>query len=335
MSLWSWEEHRGPAPLSPAVRRSPDPIPWCALCPVFCRNTPSPHGPVANAQCPRGASPCRPHRRGRGPRGSPPLGGEHKAYLSLASATQWWKKPRLLCACPPQCLHQFSAGDALATHVKTPVAPDASPGWTMVWRAWATRVRWARPCGRHDRTLWQQARGLVCQVIEPTGDRTLRTAGERREGSRWCALCRQARRNGTRGRPQKTLPQGGTGRLQPTGAHRPQRGPQRPHAPAPSPEPPDTAPPLATHELPAPPLAACQTSLRRRWAAYRRRTHRYAKTTGRLPARFEVSWRVPHGVRGPLTTRQGPAVACGVGEERCSLPPRCWRQQAASMPLSG
>ncbi len=175
---------------------------------------------------------------------------------------------------PPQCLHQLSAGDALETRVKTPVAPDASPGWTMVWRAWATRVLWARPCGRHDRTMGQQARGLVCQVIEPTGDRTLRIAGERREGSRWCALGRHARRNGTRGRPQKTLPQGGTGRLQPTGAHRPQRGPQRPHAPAPSPEPPDTAQPLATHELPAPHLAACQTSLRRRWAASRRRTHR-------------------------------------------------------------
>ena len=175
---------------------------------------------------------------------------------------------------PPQCLHQLSAGDALETRVKTPVAPDASPGWTLVWRERATRVRWARPCGRHDRTMCQQARGLVGQVIAPTGDRTLRTEGERREGSRWCALCRPARRNGTRGRPQKTLPQGGTGRLQHTGAHRPQRGPQRPHAPAPSPEPPDTAPPLATHELPAPPLAACQTSLRRRWAASRRRTHR-------------------------------------------------------------
>src|SRR5882672_8001692 len=206
MSLWSWEAHRGPAPLSHAMRRSPDPVPWCPLGPVFCRNTPSPHGPVANAQCPRGASPCRPHRRGRDPRGSPPLGGEPKAYLLRARATQWWKKPRLLCACPPQFLHQLSAGDALETRVKTPVAPDASPGWTMVWRAWATRVLWARPCGRHDRTMCQQARGLVCQVIEPTGDRTLRTEGERRGEPVVCAVSSSPAERHTRTAPEDAAP---------------------------------------------------------------------------------------------------------------------------------
>ena len=219
--------------------------------------------PVLAARTDGGGIHAAPRRSGGAP--SVSLAGKSDAVVEKTPAAV---------RVPPQCLHQLSAGDALETRVKTPVAPDASPGWTMVWRAWATRVLWARPCGRHDRTLWQQARGLVCQVIEPTGDLTLRTEGERREGSRWCALGRHARRNGTRGRPQQTLPQGGTGRLQPTGAHRPQRGPQRPHAPAPSPEPPDTAPPLAPHELPAPHLAACQTSLRRRWAAYRRRTTR-------------------------------------------------------------
>ncbi len=101
MSLWSWEEHRGPAPLSPAMRRSPDPVPWCPLCPVFFRNTPSPHGPVANAQCPRGASPCRPHRRGREPRGSPPLGGSTKRISCWQERRSGGKNPGCCARAPP------------------------------------------------------------------------------------------------------------------------------------------------------------------------------------------------------------------------------------------
>ena len=267
-------EAQRPSPMQVRAAAQPGPCTMVPPVPGLLPQHALPPWPSGQRPVPSWCQSLPPAQTGEGSTRLPAARGEHKAYLSLARATQWWKKPRLLCACPPQCLHQLSAGDALATHVKTPVAPDASPGWTMVWRAWATRVLWARPCGRHDRTMCQQARGLVCQVIEPTGDRTLRTEGERREGSRWCALGRHARRNGTRGRPQQTLPQGGTGRLQPTGAHRPQRGPQRPPAPAPSPEPPDTAPPLATHELPAPHLAACQTSRRRRWAASRRRPTR-------------------------------------------------------------
>jgi hypothetical protein len=51
----------------------------CAPCgTVFFRNPPYPHCPVENAHCPRGASPCRPHRRGRAQRCDTAVRGEQK-----------------------------------------------------------------------------------------------------------------------------------------------------------------------------------------------------------------------------------------------------------------
>jgi hypothetical protein len=188
----------------------------------------------------------------------------------------------------------------------------------MVLMDRATRFLWDMPWGRKDRTLFNKALALWWQVIEPTGDLPLLTDGERRYGRLFFALCRQARRHGKRGRPQKTRPQGVKVRLKKKGSHRHKRGPQRPQYQAPYPEPPDTAPPLATKEMHAHHLAAFQTSLRRRWAAYRRRTNRYAKNTGRLQERLEVYWMVPNFVRVPFTTRQGPAVALGVLESGLS-----------------
>jgi hypothetical protein len=312
MSLWSWAEPRGPAPLSHATRRTPDPVPLCPLCPVFFRNTPYPHCPVEHAHCPRGASPCRPHSRGRSQRGDTPLWGEHPEELALARAPQWLKKTRRLFACTPQLLPQLIAGDELSPRVKTPVAPDESQGWTSVWRDRATRLLGAMPWGRTDRTLLKKALGLLGQVIQHTGDLTLLTDGARREGSRVVARWSDARRNGKRGRPKQTLPTGVKGRRKHTGSHRQKRGPTRPQYPAPSPEHPDTAQPVAPPDSHAHHRAAFPTSLRRRWAASRRRTHMYAKKTGRLQERLAVYWIVPHCVRVHLTTRQVPAVALGM-----------------------
>src|SRR5262245_38317602 len=65
MPLLSWEKRRGTAHLYHTMWRTSDPVPLCPLCTVFFRNTPYPHCPVENAHCPRGASPCSPHRGGR------------------------------------------------------------------------------------------------------------------------------------------------------------------------------------------------------------------------------------------------------------------------------
>jgi len=59
-------------------------------------------------------------------------------------------------------------------------------------------------------------------------------------------------------------------------------------------------------------LEAFHTLLRRRCAAYRRRTNRYAKHTGRLQERLDVYWMVHNFVRVHFTTRRVPAGALGI-----------------------
>jgi hypothetical protein len=167
--------------------------------------------------------------------------------------------------------------------------------------------------------MFKKAMRLLCQVIEHTGDLTLLTDGERRYGSLLFELCSQALRTGKRGRPKKTLPKGVKVRLKNKGAQRHKRGPKRPKYQAPYPEHPDTAQPVATKEIHANHLEAFHTSLRRRCAAYRRRTNMYAKHTGRLQERLDVYWIVHNFVRVHFTTRQVPAVALGVLEYGLSL----------------
>src|SRR5215468_2200870 len=217
--------------------------------------------------------------------------------------------PLLLFALTHQFRQQLIEGDELDTRVHKKVAPDASQGWTRVLMERASRLLWDMHWGRKDRKMLKKAMRLLGQVIEPTGDLTLLTDGERRYGSLLFALCRQARRTGKRGRPKKTLPKGVKVRLKNKGSQRHKRGPKRPKYPAPYPEHPDTAPPMATTEMHANHLEAFHTSLRRRCAAYRRRTNMYAKKTGRLQERLDVYWIVHNFVRVHFTTRQVPAVA--------------------------
>jgi hypothetical protein len=75
----------------------------------------------------------------------------------------------------------------------------------MVLMDRATRFLWDIQWGRKDRKMCKKAISLLCQVIEHTGDLTLLTAGERRDGSVWFELCSEALRTGQRGRPKKTL----------------------------------------------------------------------------------------------------------------------------------
>jgi hypothetical protein len=141
---------------------------------------------------------------------------------------------------------------------------------------------------------------------------TLLTDGERRYGNLLFELCSQALRTGKRGRPKKTLPKGVKVRLKNKGSQRHKRGRKRPKYQAPYPEHPATAQAVATTDIHANHLEAFHTSLRRRCAAYRRRTNMYAKKTGRLQERLDVYWIVHNFVRVHFTTRQVPAVALGI-----------------------
>jgi hypothetical protein len=211
-----------------------------------------------------------------------------------------------------QFLQQIIAGDELYTRVKKNVAPDESQGWTIVLMDRATRLLWDMHCGRKDRKMFKNAMRLLCQVIEQTGDLTLLTDGERRYGSLLFELCSEALRTGKRGRPKKTLRQGVKVRLKNKGTQRHKRGRKRPKYQAPYPEHPDTAQPIATTDIHANHLEAFNTSLRRRCAAYRRRTNTYAKNQARLQERLDVYWIVHNFVRVHFTTRQVPAVALGI-----------------------
>jgi hypothetical protein len=218
-----------------------------------------------------------------------------------------------------QFLQQLIEGDELYTRVKKNVVPDESQGWTIVLMDRATRFLWDMHCGRKDRKLFKNAMRLLSHVIEQTGDLTLLTDGERRYGSLLFELCSETLRTGKRGRPKKTLRKGVKVRLKNKGSQRHKRGRKRPKYQAPYPEHPDTAQSIATPDIHANHLEAFNTSLRRRCAAYRRRTNTYAKNQTRLQERLDVYWIVHNFVRVHFTTRQVPAVALGILESSLSL----------------
>src|SRR6476660_8782736 len=108
------------------------------------------------------------------------------------------------------------------------------------------------------------------------------------------------------------------------------KGRKGPKYQAPYPEHPDTKQPIATKDIHANHLEAFNTSLRRRCAAYRRRTNMYAKKTGRLQERLDVYWIVHNFVRVHFTTRQVPAVALGVLDHGFALHEIFLMQKAGS-----
>ena len=193
----------------------------------------------------------------------------------------------------------------------------------------ATRFLWELQCGRKDRKRFQQAMRLLCDVIQQTSALTLLTDGERRYGSLWFEICSEVLRKGKRGRPKQTLRKGVKVRLKNKGSQQHKRGRKRPKYQAPYSEHPDTAPPVATTEIHANHLEAFNTSLRRRCAAYRRRTNTYAKDQTRRQERLDVYWMVHNFVRIHFTTRQVPAVALGVLDYGLSLNEIFFIQKAA------
>src|SRR5215217_8431981 len=150
---------------------------------LFFRNKAHPPCAFENTDFCHCSGPVGSDRRGRHQRGDTPLWCEQKQYLSLARAPQWFKKTLLLFALTHQFLQQIIEGDELYTRVHKKVAPDASQGWTVVLMDRATRFLWDMHCGRKERKMLKKAMGLLCQVIQQTGDLTLLTDGERRYGS--------------------------------------------------------------------------------------------------------------------------------------------------------
>jgi hypothetical protein len=160
---------------------------------------------------------------------------------------------------------------------------------------------------------------MLVKVINTSGDLALITDGERRYGQVLFDLCSELVRTGKRGRPPRTLPKGIQVRVKNKGSRAPKRRRKRPNYQAPCPEHPHTSSAIENTQIHANHLEAFNASLRRRCAAYRRKTNTYAKKKKRLQQRLNVYWILHNFVRVHFTTQHVPAVALGIIEQGLSL----------------
>lgn len=212
-----------------------------------------------------------------------------------------------------QFIHQEIEGDELYTKVDKNKPPLDSQGWTIVLMERGSRFLWELHCGRKDQQLFNQALECLAQVIEQTGSLSLFTDGERRYSNVLFEICHEVIRNGKAGRPLKRLPKGVRVRLKNKGSKK-RAGRPRQKYQAPVPEHPQTEHEIAPQEIHANHLEAFNASIRRRNAAFRRKTNTYAKSKENLQRTLDVFWLIHNFVRVHFTTKVVPAVKLGILE---------------------
>ena len=238
--------------------------------------------------------------------------------VSKNSIYRWQKrlgdlKPTLLLfALANQFLQQVIEGDELYTKIDKNHPQEQSAGWTIVLMDRASRFIWDMQCGRKNRKMFKKAIGRLSEVLDQTDDLTLLTDGERRYGNFLFEICNEVVKTGKRGRPRKTLPKGVKVRIKNKGSQSHKKGRKRQKYQAPKPEHPETTQDIENKEIHANHLEAFNASLRRRCAAYRRRTNTYAKKENRLQERLDLIWIFHNFSKIHFTTRQVPAVALGI-----------------------
>ncbi len=183
----------------------------------------------------------------------------------------------------------------------------------------ASRFIWALECGKKDERLFKKAMRILLKVIRKTDDLTLLTDGERRYGNILFEICYELLRTGKRGRPRKTLKKGVKVRLKNKGNQKSKPGPKRKKYQAPQSEHPDTTQDIEDSDIHANHVEAFNAALRRRCAAFRRKTNTYAKKVGRLQERLDVIWIIHNFIRTHYTTKEVPAVALGIIETGMSF----------------
>lgn len=176
----------------------------------------------------------------------------------------------------------------------------------------ASRFLWEMSCGKKDQAMFKKAIEILCQVIEKTQDLTLITDGERRYGNFLFEICHEVFRNKKRGRPKKTLIKGVKIRIKNKGSQKHKRGRKRAKYQTPHPEHPETIQNIKTPQIQANRLEGFNASLRRKSAAYRRKTNTYAKNNTRLQQRLDTIWLVHNFVYVHFSTKQVPAVSIGI-----------------------
>ncbi|MGC1217617.1 MAG: hypothetical protein WA883_09090 [Phormidesmis sp.] len=210
-------------------------------------------------------------------------------------------------------IHQEIEGDELYTKVNQNIAPSASEGWTIVLMERGSRFLWELHCGRKDQQLFERALRCLAQVIKQTGSLSLLTDGERRYGNLLFEICHDVIRSGKPGRPAKRLPKGVRVRLKNKGSKK-RTGRRRKKYQAPVAEHPETVHQIADEQIHANHVEAFNASLRRRNAAFRRKTNTYAKSRSALQRTLDVYWLVHNFVRVHFTTKAVPAVKLGILE---------------------
>ena len=208
-------------------------------------------------------------------------------------------------------IHQEIEGDELYTKVDKNVPPSASEGWTLVLMERGSRFLWELHCGRKDRQLFETALTCLTEVIEKTGSLSLLTDGERRYGNLLFEICHEVIRNGRPGRPKTRLPKGVRVRIKNKGAKK-RPGRKRKKYQAPVPEHPQTEHEVVESDIHANHVEAFNAAMRRRNAAFRRKTNTYAKSRDNLQRTLDVFWLVNNFVRVHFTTKVVPAVKLGI-----------------------
>ena len=219
-------------------------------------------------------------------------------------------------------LHQFFQviieGDELYTKVGKNTPPDKSLGWTVVLMDRASRFLWELQCGKKDRNLFRKAIRTLGKLIDQTKDISLITDGEPRYGNILFEICYEILQTGKRGRPRKTLKKGVKVRMKNKGSQSHKRGRKCPKYKSPCPEHPQTIQNIENKDIHANHCEAFNSSIRRRNAAYRRKTNTYAKDEESLQRTLDVYWVVHNFIRLHFTTKKVPAVAMGIIKEKLS-----------------
>jgi len=228
------------------------------------------------------------------------------------------KEILLLYALCHQFLQLIIEGDELYTKVGKNKPPSESEGWTIVLMDRASRFIWELSCGKKETALFENAIATVFQVIEQTEDLSLVTDGERRYGNLLFDICHEVIRTGQVGRPKTTLKEGIKVRVKNKGDQAHKTGPKRPKYQAPQPEHPDTKSNIENKQIHANHVEAFNSALRRRVAAYRRKTNTYAKDKTFLQNRLDGYWVLHNFIRPHFTLKQVPAVVLGCLEKGLS-----------------
>lgn len=222
------------------------------------------------------------------------------------------KKPLMLYAICHEFIELIFEGDELYTIIGKRCKPSDSEGWTAIIMERTSRFIVDQRCGKKDEQMFKGVMKTVTAYIGQSKDVTFLSDGERRYGNALFEMCAKVLRNGSRGRPPKTLPVGVKVRLKNKGSQKSKPGRKRPKYEAPHREHPDTDQTIDLHNIHANHVEAKNAALRRRNSTFRRRTNTYAKSKEALQRTLDIYQIIHNFVRSHWTTGLVPAVALGV-----------------------